>query len=165
MDDSYIVLSSDSDVNNNNKIIYYINKTARIVERDDSVINGVVHVLNNTISSSSLLLPDKIAEDSTLTIFAEALKLTGMCDSLMKYLDESYSCGDDSVNTGTMERCTSGSQTYTRTFWVGKRYFKYTAFVEPDSRLCAEAVRRWVYGGTRHDPPHRRPDKSRLTLT
>ena len=133
MDDSYIVLSSDSDVNNNNKIIYYINKTARLVERDDSVINGVVHVLNNTISSSSLLLPDKIAEDSTLTIFSEALKMTGMCDSLMKYLDEDYFCGDDSVNTGTMERCTSGSQTMTRTFWVGKRYFKYTAFVEPDS--------------------------------
>ena len=140
MDDSYIVLSSDSDVNNNNKIIYYINKTARIVERDDSVINGVVHVLNNTISSSSLLLPDKIAEDSTLTIFAEALKLTGMCDSLMKYLDESYSCGDDSVNTGTMERCTSGSQTYTRTFWVGKRYFKYTAFVEPDSVFNKQGI-------------------------
>ena len=32
-----------------------------------------------------------------------------------------------------MERCTSGSATYTRTFWVGKRFFKYTAFVEPDS--------------------------------
>jgi uncharacterized surface protein with fasciclin (FAS1) repeats len=133
MDDSYIVLSSDSDVNNNNKIIYYINKNARILERDDSVTNGVVHVLDNTISSSSLMLPDKIAEDSILTLFSQALKMTGMCDSLMKNMDETYYCGEDSVNTGTMERCTSGSQQYTRTFWVGKRYFKYTAFVEPDS--------------------------------
>lgn len=133
MDDSYIVLSSDSDVNNNNRIIYYINKNSRIIERDDSVTNGVVHVLDNTISSSSLLLPDKIEEDSILSLFSQALKLTGMCDSLMKNMDESYFCGEDSVNTGTMERCTSGSQQYTRTFWVGKRYFKYTAFVEPDS--------------------------------
>ena len=133
MDDSYIVLSSDSDVNNNNKIIYYINKNSRIIERDDSVTNGVVHVLDNTISSSSLMLPDKIAEDSILTLFSQALKMTGMCDSLMKNMDETYYCGEDSVNTGTMERCTSGSQQYTRTFWVGKRYFKYTAFVEPDS--------------------------------
>jgi uncharacterized surface protein with fasciclin (FAS1) repeats len=133
MDDSYIVLSSDSDVNNNNRIIYYINKNSRIIERDDSVTNGVVHVLDNTISSSSMLLPDKIEEDSILSLFSQALKLTGMCDSLMKNLDESYFCGEDSVNTGTMERCTSGSQQYTRTFWVGKRYFKYTAFVEPDS--------------------------------
>ena len=133
MDDAYIVLSSDSDVNNNNKLIYYINKNAQVVERDDSVTNGVVHVLNNTITSSSMLLADKIQEDSTLTIFYDALRLTGMADSLTRYIDETYSCGEDSVNTGTMERCTSGGATYTRTFWVGKRYFKYTAFVEPDS--------------------------------
>ena len=133
MDDAYIVLSSDSDVTNNNKLVYYINKNARMLEFNDSVTNGVVHVINNTISSSSMLLADKIEEDSTLTLFSEALRLTGMADSLTRYIDETYSCGDDSVYTGTMERCTSGSADYTRTFWVGKRYFKYTAFVEPDS--------------------------------
>lgn len=133
MDDAYIVLSSDSDVQNNNKLVYYINKNARVIERDDSVTNGVVHVLNNTITSSSMLLAEKIEEDSMLTLFSQALQLTGMADSLTRYLDESYFCGDDSVYTGTMERCTSGGASYTRTFWVGKRYFKYTAFVEPDS--------------------------------
>ena len=133
MDDAYIVLSSDSDVTNNNKLIYYINKNSRVLERDDSVTNGVVHVINNTISSSSMLIADKIEADSTLTLFAQALRLTGMADSLTKYIDETYHCSEDSVYTGTMERCTSGSAQYTRTFWVGKRYFKYTAFVEPDS--------------------------------
>ena len=133
MDDAYIVLSSDSDVTNNNKLVYYINKNSRVVERDDSVTNGVVHVINNTIASSSMLLADKIEEDPALTLFSQALQLTGMADSLTKYIDETYACEDDSVYTGTMERCTSGSALYTRTFWVGKRYFKYTAFVEPDS--------------------------------
>ena len=133
MADSYIVLSSDSDVTNENKLIYYINKNSRVVEYNDSVTNGVVHVLNNVISSSSLLLADKIAEDPTLTLFNEALHLTGMADSLVKYIDETYSCGDDSVHTGVMVRCTSGSALYTRSFWPEKRYFKYTAFVEPDS--------------------------------
>ena len=133
MDDAYIVLSSDSDVTNNNKLVYYINKNSRVIERDDSVTNGVVHVINNTISSSSMLLADKIEADSTLTLFSQALQMTGMADSLTKYIDETYTCSEDSVNTGTMERCTSGSALYTRTFWVGKRYFKYTAFVEPDS--------------------------------
>ena len=80
MDDAYIVLSSDSDVNNHNALVYYINKNARILERDDSVTNGVVHVLNNVITSSSLLLADKIAEDSTLSLFTEALFLTHMSD-------------------------------------------------------------------------------------
>ena len=55
MDDSYIVLSSDSDVANHNALVYYINKNARMVDYNDSVTNGVVHVLNNVITSSSLL--------------------------------------------------------------------------------------------------------------
>ena len=133
MDDSYIVLSSDSDVTNGNKLAYYINKNARMLEFNDSVTNGVVHVLNNVISSSSLLLPDKIEEDSILTLFSEALQMTGMADSLMRYLDETYSCSEDSVHTGYMVRCTSGSAKWTRSFWPEKRFFKYTAFVEPDS--------------------------------
>ena len=141
MDDAYIVLSSDSDVNNNNALVYYINKNARILERDDSVTNGVVHVLNNVITSSSLLLADKIAEDSTLTLFSQALQITGMADSLVKYIDETYSCSEDSVHTGVMVRCTSGSALYTRSFWPEKRYFKYTAFVEPDSVYHAKGIK------------------------
>ena len=141
MDDAYIVLSSDSDVNNNNALVYYINKNARILERDDSVTNGVVHVLNNVITSSSLLLADKIAEDSTLTLFSQALQLTGMADSLVKYIDEKYSCSEDSVHKGVMVRCTSGSALYTRSYWPEKRYFKYTAFVEPDSVYHAKGIK------------------------
>ena len=140
MIDSYIVLSSDSDVANGNKLVYYINKNARMVEINDSVTNGVVHVLNNVITSSSQLLPDKIEEDSTLTLFNQALRMTGMCDSLMRYIDETYSCGVDSVFTGVMVRCTSGSALYTRSFWPEKRYYKYTAFVEPDSVFHAHGI-------------------------
>ncbi len=144
MDDRYIVLSSDSDVVNGNKLRIFVNKTAQMVEYDDSVTNGVVHVLNNTVSANSsvrMFLPDKIAADSSLTIFTQALQLTGMADSLMKDIDLSYSCSVDSVETGTMERCTSGGAQYTRTYWVGKRYFRYTAFVEPDSVYHKAGIR------------------------
>ena len=116
MDDRYIVLSSDSDVVNGNKLRIFVNKTAQMVEYDDSVTNGVVHVLNNTVSANSsvrMFLPDKIAADSSLTIFTQALQLTGMADSLVRDIDLSYSCSVDSVETGTMERCTSGSAQYT----------------------------------------------------
>ncbi len=133
MIDGYIELTSDSDKMNNNALIYYINKNARMVEYDDSVTNGVVHVINNVITPSNSLLSDKIAEDSTLTLFSEALKATGMADSLRKYIDETYSCGIDSVEDGKMVRCTSGSALYTLAKWPEKRYFKYTAFVEQDS--------------------------------
>ena len=131
--DAFIVWSSDSDVVNDNKIIYYVNKNSRMLEYNDSVTNGVVHVVDNIITASNDFLPDKMEEDPSLTIFCEALRLTGMADSLTRYMDETYTCGDDSVYNGTRERCTNGSDLYMTCKWVGTRYFKYTALVEPDS--------------------------------
>lgn len=131
--DGFLVWSSDSDVVNENKLIYYVNKNSRMLEYNDSVTNGVVHVLDHVISASHEFLPEKMEEDSTLTIFCAALRLTGMADSLRRYIDETYSCGADSVYNGTRERCTNGGDLYMTCKWVGTRYFKYTAFVEPDS--------------------------------
>ena len=138
MEDAYIVLSLDSDVVNDNAILYYVNKVSRMVEYDDSVINGVVHIVNRLIQPTTDLLPDAIAADSTLTLFSQALRLTGMADSLMRYKDENYVWGEDSKSldslfNGVLVRCTSGSELYTKSYWPEKRYFKYTAFVEPDS--------------------------------
>lgn len=131
--DGFLVWSCDSDVVNENKLIYYVNKNSRMLEYNDSVTNGVVHVLDRVITASNEFLPEKMEEDSLISIFCEALRITGMADSLHHYIDESYSCGTDSVYTGTRERCTNGGDLYMTCKWVGTRYFKYTAFVEPDS--------------------------------
>ena len=139
MDDAYIVLSLDSDVTNNNALLYYVNKTSRMVEYDDSVTNGVVHIVNKMIEPTTDLIADVIAADSALTLFSQALELTGMADSLTRYIDESYQWDMannkclDSLYNGVSVRCTSGSQLYTPSFWPEKRYFKYTVFAEPDS--------------------------------
>lgn len=129
MCDRYITISSDSDVNNNNALLLYVNKKARIIQKDDSVTNGVVQTINSVLTASNLFLPDLIEADSTTQIFAQALRLTGMADSLGKYIDESYSVGEDSV--------TDGVRVFYGGYWQychfpEHRYFKYTAFVEPD---------------------------------
>lgn len=131
--DAFIVWSTDSDAVNENKLVYYVNKNSKMVEINDSVTNGVVHVLDKVISASNFFLPEKMEEDSTITLFCEALRLTGMADSLHKYMDKTYTCGEDSVYLGTDERCTNGGDKTMKCLWVGKRYFKYTALVEPDS--------------------------------
>lgn len=100
MDDRYLVLTSDSDANNNNALILYVNKLSRIVQKDDSVTNGVVHTVNRVLSASNLFLPDLMESDSTITLFTQALALTHMKDSLTKYIDMTYSCSDDSVTDG-----------------------------------------------------------------
>ena len=138
MDDAYIILSLDSDVTNNNALLYYANKTSLMVEYDDSVTNGVVHVVNRLIEPTTDLAADRIAADSALTLFTQALKLTGIADSLVYDIDETYQWGSDpksldSLYNGVMVRCTSGSRLLTDSYWPEKRYFKYTIFVEPDS--------------------------------
>ncbi len=138
--DAFIVWSTDSDVVNDNRVIYYVNKNTRMVEYNDSVTNGVVHVVDNIITASNDFLPDKMEEDPSLKLFCEALRLTGMADSLTRYMDESYSCGDDSVYNGTRERCTNGGDLYMTCKWVGTRYYKFTALVEPDSVYNAHGI-------------------------
>lgn len=137
MNDRYIVLSSDSDVTNNNALIFYVNKSAKIIQRDDSVTNGVVHVIDNVLAASNLFLPDLIEEDPQLTIFSQALRLTGMADSISRYLDMTYSCEDDSVTDGV--RVFYGGY-WQYAYFPEKRYYKYTAFCEPDDVYRANGI-------------------------
>ena len=130
MDDRYLVLSSDSDVNNNNALLLYVNKRSKLVQKDDSVTNGVVHTIDRLITPSNSFLPDLIAEDSTTTIFGQALKLTNMSDSLTKYMDLDYSVSDDSATIGVPVRY--GNQDW-KAKYPEKRFHKFTALVEPDA--------------------------------
>lgn len=136
MNDTYIELSCDSDVNNNNALIVYVNKHSKIIEKDDSVTNGVVHVVDRVLTASSQFLPELMEEDPSISLFCQALRLTGMADSLSHYLDDSYFCDDDSVTKGVIKPygTANGGGTKTPTaYFPEKRYFKYSAFVETDS--------------------------------
>lgn len=137
MNERYLTFSCDSDALNNNNVIYYINKSARLIVRDDSVENGVVHTLDRVIVPQSFLLPDLLAEDSTISIFNEALVLTGLCDSLKQYIDPTYFCSEDSVNQDIIIH-TGGSQYAMR--YVGTRMKRYTAFVETDEVYAANGI-------------------------
>ncbi len=133
MDDRNITITCDSDVNNNNAIIYYVNKSAKMIERDDSVTNGVVHTIDRLLVSTSMLLPDLIKQDTTSTIFASALALTGVELKMRKVEDYSYTIGRDSVEEGLPEVFFGAEgEKWTKVKFVERRYFKYTAFVETD---------------------------------
>ena len=143
MNDTYIELSVDSDATNNNAMVVYVNKRSKIIERDDSVTNGVVHIVDHLLTATNQLLPGLIEEDSTLTLFSQALKLTGMADSLNRYLDLTYSCSDDSVHDGLRVSYGSADGGGAKTppaYFPEKRYFKFTAFVEPDSVYHAHNI-------------------------
>ena len=133
MAETFITLSINTDAENNNAVVHFANKVARMVEYDDSVSNGVVHIVNNIIPRTSDKLPDVIAADSTATIFTQALFLTGMADSLMAYIDNNYpewgadKASQDSAYTWNLSlKCKAEGADPIQ--WVQKRYFKFTAF-------------------------------------
>jgi uncharacterized surface protein with fasciclin (FAS1) repeats len=139
MNDNYINMTSDSDVVNNNAVVFFVNDDSRLIQRDDSVTNGVVHVIDHVIKASNDLLPALLEKNPKVSIFYQALKITGMADSLMKYIDESYSLDPDSAMGGNKNiqvvNSTSGDGTgqTTRTYFPLQRKFGFTAFVETDS--------------------------------
>lgn len=137
MNGRYLTFSCDSNALNDNNVVYYINKSSRLIVRDDSVENGVVHTLDRVIVPQSFYLPDLLAEDSTISLFYAALELTGMSDSLRQYIDEDYYCSPDSVNQDM--KVITGGTTYTLRF-VGQRMKRYTAFVETNETYAQAGI-------------------------
>ena len=133
MDDRNITISCSADEENENAIIYYVNESARMIERDDSVTNGVVHVIDRLLVSSSELLPDVIKKDTASRLFAQALALTGLELKMRKVEDYAYFIGRDSVEEGLPEVFFGADgEKWTKVKFPERRYFKYTAFVETD---------------------------------
>lgn len=131
MDERYVVITCDSDVNNNNQLLFYVNKLSQVVERDDSVTNGVVHTIDRLLQPSNETVADLMDTDESISLFTQALRLTHMNDSLTKFIDETYYCDPDSVQGIGLPTIRYGGKDMAQTF-PEKRYFKFTAFVEPD---------------------------------
>ena len=131
--DRYLTITCDSDLVSNPgkvEIAYYVNKSSQIIIPDDSVNNGVVHTMNRVIDASNEMLPDLLEKDSTISLFYEALKLTHFDDSLQLYIDDSYQCSVDSIEEG--HTYSTGSE-YDNVFYMEKRYYGYTGFIEQNS--------------------------------
>lgn len=132
MDDHFIVLSNDSDANK--KLQIFVNQNSQIIEKDDSMTNGVVHVVNRPLTSSNEFIAEYLQKDTAITLFTQALQATQLDRAIAKYLDESYSCGEDSVR-GEIPTIYYGGHDHTGSElrYPDKRYFKYTLFVETDA--------------------------------
>ncbi len=139
--DRYLTITSDSDtvsVPGQVRLAMYLNKTARIIHPDDSVMNGVVHTLNSLIGTNNDLLADLMSKDSNISLFNQAIVATNFADKLQQYMDIDYERAkgptfeQDSVDWTNNELCLSTAVEYDNVAYMKHRYFKYTAFVETD---------------------------------
>lgn len=60
-----------------------LNEKAAIIGRDNEVVNGVVHVIDSVIPRSNRTVVKELDLSEDFSIFNQALKLTGLADSLL----------------------------------------------------------------------------------
>lgn len=85
MSDRYLTISFDA---SNGDI--FVNKDSRIVQKDIILYNGIIHKIDKVLEPVRAGLVEVVAKDTLFTIFYEALLTTGLADSLLKTVDESY---------------------------------------------------------------------------
>ncbi|MBO7260231.1 MAG: fasciclin domain-containing protein [Bacteroidaceae bacterium] len=122
-------------------VAYFINKSSRIVQRDDTVQNGVVHIMTDIVSPSNNNLADQVAIDENLNIFSMILKETAMEVVLSDaYLDPTYpTLSTDSTVVGDRNPTYStGMESNQKGIFPDKRKILYTLFAVPDSIMVEE---------------------------
>lgn len=124
------------------KLIYLINKSSEIIVRDDTVQNGVCHVINRLISQNNSCLSNSIEIDSTIVLFTMALRETGFYDKLLEYKDKDYpepaydstlACYKTDKNRLAVKYNTSFEDEFA--IWPDERKFKFTAFIPQDDAM------------------------------
>lgn len=137
LNNRYLTLSCDTLSGN---VVYHIN-ASEMVARDDSVENGVVHVVDRVITASSVLLAEMVVNDPKLSIFGQALKMTGLADMIDSHIeDETYTIDPDSTLVLKGHTKYFGGKTWSYRF-PAIREFKYTIFAEPDSILNQRGIK------------------------
>jgi uncharacterized surface protein with fasciclin (FAS1) repeats len=129
-----------------------VNQTSDITHADDSVANGVIHTVNTIVATSSELIGQVILRDPKCSLYASALEITGLIDTLNDhYIDPDYgwasakdrldSCTwtNDALVRGTAFNPSNNKYNeYENVAFTEKRFFNYTVFMCPDSILKAD---------------------------
>lgn len=111
-----------------------LNTEAVIVEPDSVVTNGVVHVIDHVVPRSNRVLIEEMERMEEYSIFVQALKLTGLSDSIMKtkkdvvYPDPSTYDHKDTDNAKSS------------LFAPTECRIQYTIFAEPNDVMAANGI-------------------------
>lgn len=90
MNRRYIEISHGLDADSN--MVVYLNEDAHILYelQDDSVDNGIMQPVNKVLESSNRMIVDLMKLNPEISLFVDALKATGLSDSLYLYRDDSW---------------------------------------------------------------------------
>lgn len=121
--------------------------SAHVSHENDSVSNGVVHIVSELVDSYNGFVGSLIQSDSTCLLYQAALEVTHMIDSLnvSEDLDYGWATSQDRIDSctwtndklciPTAKDANGGGGEYDNVAYPEKRYFQFTIFVCPDSIL------------------------------
>ncbi|MBR5891082.1 MAG: fasciclin domain-containing protein [Bacteroidaceae bacterium] len=113
-----------------------INNQAGIIEGDNLVENGVVHIVDEAVTPSTNSVPKLIADQPYFSLMSAALQETGFDKKLQNYIlqlnGEDYKLGSEPANCF---QCGKGMARYPHSY-----YIKYTGFIETDDVYASEGI-------------------------
>lgn len=111
-----------------------LNNMATIIEPDSVVTNGVVHVIDKVIPRNTRLMSEEMERLAEFSIFAEAMELTGLADSVTKSKkDMTYTISD-------IKDVDSNGNTTSDLYSPDECKIMYTIFAEPDSIMNLNGI-------------------------
>jgi uncharacterized surface protein with fasciclin (FAS1) repeats len=126
MNSRFLVISFTQD--SEGKQVIVVNKVAAIQVKDNEVHNGVVHIVNQVVKPSQETLLTVLQAAGYFNLFAEALELTNLVDSISDLYDYSYK--DPAPNTEKLNVAGRGD------FYVPhQKKLGYTILAETDDVL------------------------------
>ena len=114
-----------------------INRESVVIRGDDTVQNGVVHVVDNVLRVSGDYIYDIVKRNEKVSLFFSALDLVRLEDSLQKWHDVTYSISYDSAYVGIIKQ--GGGSDYTIRY-VPERNYGFTVFAEPDEVYATHGI-------------------------
>lgn len=142
MNRRYIQITHGVDADSNAVVI--LNRAAHIYFglEDDSVENGIVHPINMVLENSNASIMEIIKQNDKVKIFYEALKLTGVDETLQQLKDPDY-------NSEDYERYYYRSDIHNEVATVpDEKKFGFTLFITPDSILNSLLIQKYGVGET-----------------
>ena len=110
---------------------------AIIVSSDNETTNGIVHIIDNVIPRFTRFIEDVLERDGGYSIFARALRETGLCDSVMEYTKGTFEYKQLTREnfSGALYPANGTGTTGTVDCKVG-----YTVFAESDDVMKANGI-------------------------
>lgn len=115
----------------------YVNKDSKIIQKDILVHNGVIHAINKNLDPVRDGIVAVISKDSTFSLFYKALEATGLVDSLLRTIDESYSL--TSIRIAELEAAVNTTIASERHAPTSRKY-GYTLLMESDKTMREHGI-------------------------